>query len=245
MEERFKVALAQAVEHVSSDPQTRAILVFGSVSRGEPHARSDIDMYALTTREAFWRTYKYFNGVQCETIYGPQKEFERVLLSRDMISVRSFALGTTLLDLDGVMPRLTAIAKKVHAEGPAPISPKLRTKYRTILTRHLHKLEGLPEDSIAARLVANDAIHNVLFAFYHYHRLWMNNLGTRLQPVEERDPRMGQLLKDFYLGGQKPQPAIAASSIMLELLGGPLEEYVSDVVPLRKQSTQPTEEAPE
>lgn len=245
MEERFKVALAQALEHLQSDPETRVVQVFGSVHRGQPHALSDIDLYVLSSRSAFWRSCKHFNGIQAETIFGPQKGFERILLGRDMISVQAFAQGTTLLDRDGVMPGLTALAKKVYAEGPFPLASAQRTKYRAVLSRRIHKLARLPEDSVESRVVANDAIQSVILAFYQHHRIWMHNLATRLPIIEERDARLGQLLKDFYLGGQKPQQAIPAIEAVVDMLGGPIEEFVSEQVPWPRRSAPPAEGSPE
>jgi hypothetical protein len=231
MEERFKVAVAQALEDLKSDPETRVVQLFGSVHRGEPHEHSDMDIYVLSSRSAFWRICKEYNGVQAEAVFGPQKGFEKILLSRDMLSVQAFALGGTLLDRDGTAPALVALARKIYDAGPPPMPSAQVTKNRAVLTRRIHKLTRLPEDSVESRVVANDAVQTVVLAFYQHHRMWMHNLTHRVKLIEEKDARMGQLLRDFYLGGQKPRQAIAVIEAMLEQLGGPLEEFVSEQVP--------------
>ncbi|PTL78724.1 nucleotidyltransferase domain-containing protein [Vitiosangium sp. GDMCC 1.1324] len=244
MEERFKVAVAQALEDLKSDPEIRVVQIFGSVHRGQPHAHSDIDLYVLSSRNAFWRTCKVYGDVQAEAIIGPQQGFDRIILSRDVLAVQSFAHGGTLLDRDGTVPALSALARKVFDEGPAPMRTSLRTKNRAVLTRHMAKLARLSDDSVVAKLVAADALQTVILSFYQHHRIWMNNLATRLRLIEERDPRLGKLLHDFYMGGQKPQQAIAAIEVMLEQLGGPLVDYVSEQVPWPARPQQSSEGNP-
>lgn len=230
MEERFKVALESVVRRLEADPEVRVVQLFGSVHRGTPHAGSDIDMYVLTSRNSFRRIAELHNGVCMEAILGPVKDFQRVLLSRDLMAVQSFAHGSTLLDRDGVAPELVALARRLDKEGPVSMKPRVQVQTQALLARALQKLERLPPESAEARMIASEAVRTVIHAFFLYHRIWLRNLASRLPAIEEKDPHLGKLLITYYAEGQTPEQARAIVSVMLEQLGGPLIEYVSEEV---------------
>jgi len=231
MDERFKLALESSLEFLRTDPEVRIVQLYGSVQRKQTHAHSDIDLYAVTSRSAYWRSCVVRHGVPVEAIFGPEHGIRRQLVTGDVSAVKAFATGETLMDRDGAAPALIALARKVHEEGPPALKPSQRMMTRAVLTRFLDKLRQLPDASPEARMVAGEALPMTVVAFYDHHRLWKPSTQHRLAEIERVDPHVGRLLRSCYTDDVSTRHAVAVIQRVLEALGGELLEYQSEQVP--------------
>jgi hypothetical protein len=133
--EPFGEALAKCARSVLERYDVLAILASGTIVRGTPDPRSDLDIYVLHRGQFRERLQEWHLGVPCEIFVNPPrriaKQFESDKGGRISSTAHMFATGKAIYDPEAVLPELQELARETLLQVPGPISDlgAIRTKY--------------------------------------------------------------------------------------------------------------------
>ncbi len=123
LESRYLTAWRLAVDFVFDYPDPPlALLLSGSVARGEADPGSDLDIFVITDGDHRQRVQRIFAGVPCELFINPTRRVPRYF-EEEAQEGRSSTLGLVLdgrimYDPHDTMPELHRLAAMVRARGP-------------------------------------------------------------------------------------------------------------------------------
>jgi hypothetical protein len=120
--EPYDVALAGCFRHAFATYEVVGLLVTGTIVRGSPDRRSDLDVHVLHSGNFRERVQLRFNGVPCEIFVNPPHRipayFEEDRIDRRPIAPDMFASGVIVLDSTGIVGKLVEQAKSILGDPP-------------------------------------------------------------------------------------------------------------------------------
>lgn len=131
----YAQALAECANGVLARYDVVAILATGTIIRGAPDPRSDLDVYVLHRGNFTQRLQEWHCGVPCEIFLDPPsritKLFESDLAGRMSPTANMFATGKAVYDPECVLPLLQELAQSILPllPGPAFELSAIKTKY--------------------------------------------------------------------------------------------------------------------
>ena len=162
-----RAALEACVEAMFSQYDVVAIIASGTIVRGDPDRRSDLDVFVLHRGAFCERLQRFFEGIPCEIFVNPADRipqyFEDEARRRRPITAHMFATGEIIFDPEGVAARLAATAKEALSRTPpAPDAgslPALRYGPATMFEDAEDLVERDPE---AATLLLGNAVYELV-----------------------------------------------------------------------------------
>lgn len=185
-------AITAAIAFIEQEfPTCSVALLAGSVARGEGHARSDLDMVIVSTDATpHWATHEAFGWPIEAFVHTPTSYLENFhydIRQRWPLRPILCAEGLVLRDSDGLAEAMKATARKLLAEGPAPLNTEEIADYRFTLTWMLDDLADA-DTSDEARLVGHDLANVAARCLLASQRQWLGKGKWLLRRLREADP---------------------------------------------------------
>jgi hypothetical protein len=221
LDARFRPALAAIHDEMLARDDVVALLCFGSAPRGEAGPGSDLDLRILTNGDKRWMESRVAHGVEAQLKFGPVRSLRGMVAMQNHAIIQSFATGQLLFDKTGEATELKRFADERYRAGPR-VPDQAETGVRYGLTNLIRDLEDMPEDSVAARMLAGVSVVEALKNWCKLHAMWENRKpSVMLQFLETRDPALAGRFEVFY-AAPSPAGAIAVVDAVLETMGGRL-----------------------
>lgn len=178
----YAEALRQAVAFILARcPDTRGIVVSGTIMRGNPGPSSDLDIYVIRREPQRQRVQKFFDGVPTEIFINPEKKVPDYFAdeARDgrPITAHMLVTGFTILDCDGVIASLQDRARQILQTPPDPGVVALTSARYMVAARYEDATDVVvthPETANApstVRMILGLAVHEMLgYYFLAAHR---------------------------------------------------------------------------
>ncbi|WP_199615100.1 nucleotidyltransferase domain-containing protein [Paenibacillus alkalitolerans] len=226
MNDDYKDALEIVVAELKSMPEVTCILFFGSVQQGDSTPSSDIDLFAIVEGNESWNYRRIVKGIEVEVYFLPEQLCRTSLENRNSIFVKAFSTGTALLDWNGKICELSALAKQLYDAGPVPPDSLKQNNWRIRLSDLIRDLEGSPPDSPESRMLASSLVSLSLEAYCYFQGLWSEKQSRLIKHISIHNPDLGQEVIRFYTTpAPHPNQAISIADYVLEPVGGRLLEY--------------------
>lgn len=149
----------EIAQELCQDDNVLALVLYGSVSRHEESANSDIDLLAIVNDNHLQKRHLVRNGITVELVEESLEYLQKKCFEAKEIPIL-FALvdGIVLFDKISITEQLIAQAKKILAEGP-PVNARweeegYRTKRRSDLTEIYLDLLDTDDKIVFAYLVS-------------------------------------------------------------------------------------------
>ncbi len=198
LNEPYAKALREAVEWIFASYEVCGLLVTGTILRGTPDTRSDLDIHVLHRDRFRERVQRFFNGVPCEIFVNPPDRvkdyFIEDLEDRRPISPHMYATGTSLFDPDGQILELQTEATSLLTNTPqAPCADALTASRYSVATEFEDVLDLAERDEHAASVMLGAVIVHLLEFRANQSPGWKPRNKDLLQRIEELDPLAARL----------------------------------------------------
>jgi predicted nucleotidyltransferase len=209
----YRDALTAAVRFALSRYEPAAIVVAGSVARGEPGPTSDVDLLVIHDRPERQWVHRTFHGVPTELFVNAPEHFERYFASEGWdeggrpFHAHMLARGSVVYIAPGREGDLAALRAKAAAAvetSPAPSETFLNERRYNAITALEDGQDAAvdaaadPAQSAQATALLCKAVGlAVELAFWTAHQ-WQPSDKRSLRALAALDPRLGELACAFY-----------------------------------------------
>jgi hypothetical protein len=204
----YRPAAQAILAEYSARPDVLAVLLTGSVTRGQAGATSDLDVWVLTGAAERIRRSLIVDGVPVEVFYNSLAWTERYLAQVDVSAMNMVGYGWPAYirpDAAGLVADLQARARAAYEQGPpAPTADETGRRRNLAIDTLLDAEDVLESDSVAATLVLNNALEQVLRWYYGEHRAWMPKLKRLPADLAARDPALAAAVRAYLTAMDAP-----------------------------------------
>lgn len=209
---------AQAIlAEYSARPEVLAVLLTGSVTRGQAGPMSDLDVWVLTDAPERIRRSLVVDGVPVEVFYNSLAWTERYLAQGDVSAMNMVGYGwPAYIRSDAAEPvaDLQARARAAYEQGPsAPTADETGRRRNLAIDTRLDAEDVLESDPPAATLVMNNALEQLLRWYYGEHRAWMPKLKRLPTDLAGRDPALAAAVRAYLTAVDVPARYSALLSV--------------------------------
>lgn len=215
-------ALEQAIAHIDAQFDPQAIVVSGSILRGNPDPGSDFDIHVLWAHPHRRRIQLHFAGVPAEIFLNPPEWIPRYLeqeaqqgrpLTADML-----ASGWLIRDRDGQMQQFIDMARSQLAAGWLVSADTLqRMRYEAALLFE-DAAEVFRRDPHTARLLQASAIEAGLRCWFASQQRFLPRPKARLAMLAETAPDLHGLVLEALQASTAHAPS-ATLALARALIG--------------------------
>ena len=211
----YAEALREAVSFILERcPDTRGIVVSGTILRGNPAPSSDLDIYVIRREPQRQRVQKFFNGVPAEIFINPEKNVSDYFAeeARDArpITAHMLSTGFTILDSDGVIAGLQVRARQLLQTSPDPSAGTLTIARYMAATRYEDATDMADTRPETARMILGLAVYAMLrYHFLADHRFIPRDKDL-LDVLKTWDAPVADLARRFY-GAATLEEALATA----------------------------------
>ena len=224
MNERFALALNDAIEWIKSNYVVRGIIVSGSIIRGNANKNSDFDIYVIHDGQFKQRVQKIFNGVPCEificNLEQVYKYFEIESETNRPVAADMIATGT--LYIGGEVRQIIQLiedAKKYVAR------PFLLSAEKTILSKYSIAIlvedatDIISTDSATAIYILDQCMAKTIEFIFASNNQPLPRMKERIKILLEIDKRLGKEIEAYFLCNDASGKLEIVKSISLRLTG--------------------------
>ncbi len=206
-------ALRAVVAEYGARPEVAAILLAGSVVRGEGGPTSDLDCWVMADLPYRQRRSFLVDGVPVEVFLNPPAALDRALLTADAHAMHMVGYGRPVYVRPGAAAEVAAWqarSRAAYTAGPPPLDAEAvaRERYAAI-DLLLDAADVAGTDPAAARLVMDQALAAVLALRYARRRVWMPKWKRLPADLAARDPALAARVR-AYLAAPDAAAAYAA-----------------------------------
>jgi predicted nucleotidyltransferase len=201
LNERYRRALHTVVNDYRRRPEVLAIIVAGSVLRGEGAATSDLDFWIPVDSDYRQRRSFLVGDVPVEIFLNPPEQILHCISGGDYSAMHMMGHGVLLWvrdDAKETIRRLRSWCRTGYAQGPRPLSEQARhaRRYSIIdLLQDAHDI--LRTDPAMANLLMSQVIEQALSLYYAERRIWPPKGKRLLADLRARDPDLAVRLERF------------------------------------------------
>jgi predicted nucleotidyltransferase len=179
----------EITQELYKDKNVSALILYGSVSRHEESANSDIDLLTITNENHLQKRHEVRYGITVEFVEMHLKFLQKFIAENEIPILFALADGIVLFNKIPETEQLITEARKILEDGPSANekweNEGYRTKKRSDLTEIYKDLLDI-DDVIAFNYVASLLITNALPLLLENNNLWyttrkktMNYLKTQ------------------------------------------------------------------
>jgi hypothetical protein len=191
LESPYQEALAQCAKAALEKFDVVAVLASGTIIRGTPDARSDLDLHILHRGAFRQRRQEFHNGVPCEIFVNPpsriQSYFDEEREDRRPMTAHMFATGTLIYDPEGVGAELQVKAKLSLLDPALPNPKELEMQRYGAATMFEDALDIADKNPNAAALILASAVWSLAQCRVAAEPGWLprpKDLFNRLQEID-------------------------------------------------------------
>lgn len=205
LSEPYATALAHCVESIFERYEVVAIVACGTIVRGAPDRRSDLDIHVLHRGTFRQRIQKLINGVPCEVFVNPpsrvQGYFDAERQSRRPVFAHMYATGFIVFDPEGVAADVVRRARETLAVGPGEKDELMKAiAYYTSATMFEDAEDLLKGDLDTALLLMGQAVYGLVQCRLSAGPGWTPRQKDFLRALEVVDPEAARLVKGALHG---------------------------------------------
>jgi hypothetical protein len=202
LSEPYRTALEEAAEHIFDHFEPVAIVVSGSIIRGNPDSGSDLDLYLIHQEPYRQRIQRFFNGVPAELFVNPLAQIPRYFAEDTArgrpLTAHLLATGHPLYDPEGVARDLQQRSAKVLAGGPNP-SPARITQLRYAVATMFEDADDIRErDPDLCQAFLYNAAGDAIRLRYLLANAWQPRQKELLTGLRTLDPEFEVDIRAFY-----------------------------------------------
>ncbi len=221
--EPYDEALRQAVVHIIERYDPIAIIVTGTILRGNPSPTSDLDMWVLWDDPRRQRAQKRFNGVPAEIFVNPpsrvQRYFDEQRGEGKPITAHMVSTGYVLYDGDPVLGEIREQAAKELAHGPEVSDEALIAQRYRAATLLEDGFDIAIDDPAGATMLMSGAVEMLVCAQYLAAGHWLPRDKEVVARLHEVDSTLAGHVHAFYPAASMPEKASAARAIFQHAIG--------------------------
>jgi predicted nucleotidyltransferase len=170
-----KELVEEITQELYHDNNVLALILYGSVSRSEESANSDIDLLAIINEDYLQKRHTVRYGITLEFVEMHIKFLQNFIEKREIPMLFALTNGIVLFDKISVTEQLISDARKILDDGP-PINPQwenegYKTKKRSDLTEIYKDLLDV-DDEITFNYLTSLLITNALPILIENNNLW-------------------------------------------------------------------------
>jgi predicted nucleotidyltransferase len=225
LSDRYRAALAAAVEYIFGRWSPSGVLVSGSIVRGNPGPESDFDIFVLHGEAVRQRVQRRFGGVPAELFVNPPGRVRRYFEeeARDgsgrPVAAHMFATGVAIYDPEGVVAALQDQARTTLAAGPAVKEALLTWKRYTVATTLEDALDiAETEPEMCAALLSAAVLDAARYRFWAAGR-WQPRVKELFGELAALDPTLVELVRRFQRAGAPSERIELARAVALASVG--------------------------
>jgi predicted nucleotidyltransferase len=213
-------ALRALVSYVHGAYDAVAIVVSGSIVRGNPDPRSDFDVFVIHREPWRLREQKRFHGVPAELFVNPPEALRRYMAGSEHASGRPstahmLATGCVVHAADPVVWELVAEARNRMTSPPVPTEEQLvRLRYE-IADLLDDARDAAARDHVAAALLAGSVVQKTVSYAFRSRALFEPRRKDVATALADMDPEAGRLL-----GSYVDAPSVAAAEALVRHVVG-------------------------
>lgn len=203
MDDHYTIALDKALTWVRKHFKPVAIIVTGSIIRGNPDLNSDFDIYVIHQDTFRQRIQKYFDGIPCEIFvnnfkhvynYLEQEHKDNRPVTAHMISTGKVIEGADNLELQ----KLIQSAKEFLLQSPPlPDIKRINTRY-AIATLFEDATDVKDTDALTSTYFLNKLVSDIIDYTFRNNGIPMPRPKERIMYLEQNYPDIGKLVTDYY-----------------------------------------------
>jgi hypothetical protein len=198
----FAAAARVVVADYAPRPDTLAILLAGSVTRGQGDPHSDLDIWIVSGGRTRQRRSVVLHGAPVEIFHNPLGRTERYFAEGDASAMNMVGYGWPVYVRDDAQETIAALqarARAAYEAGPPPLSPAAEAPLRYMVVDALWDAE----DSLAAAaaLTLHAALDHLLRYYYAKQALWQPKWKRVPADLAARDPPLAASVERFAAAG--------------------------------------------
>ncbi len=216
----IREVLSRVVGTLERKQDVQALVLFGSVARGEEQENSDIDLWVLKDTEYLVRRHKIVEGTTVEMWEVSVETTEKLISGCDAPAVTALSEGRILFDKGLDLYRLKEKAEEIYSRGPDYPRPgdERELLRRARLTDMIKDAEDVKADREQFNFVCCELIAELSHLLYEISGNWRTARKRLLADLDAKLPEAA-----FYL--RKSLDNRSAPKQRLESLGW-LVDYV-------------------
>lgn len=223
LSEPYRTALREAVEFIFAEFESVAIVVSGSIIRGNPDPGSDLDLYVIHREPYRQRLQRFFNGVPTELFVNPLNQipryFEEDSTRGRPLTAHLLATGHPVYDPEGVARDLQHQSAAVLEDGPNP-PPALITQLRYAAATKFEDAEDLGQrEPDLCRAFLFSAVEDAIRLRYLLANAWQPRQKELLAGLAALDPELEENVRAFYRSTNLSQQLDLARRIVRRATG--------------------------
>jgi predicted nucleotidyltransferase len=202
LEERYDLALREAVAFILENFNSSGIIASGTIIRGNPDPTSDLDIYVIHQESFRRRIQKYFNKVPAEIFVNPPSMVENYFIeegaARRPITAHMLATGFVILELDPVVSTLRQRAAEILENPPESSSESLTMARYLAALLFEDALDVVERDPATAQMLLSRAVTEMLHYSFARADRYLPRPKELLTQVAEVDAEAAGLAQAFF-----------------------------------------------
>lgn len=219
----YEEALRQAVVHILERYDPIAIIVTGTILRGDAGPTSDLDMWVLWDDPRRQRAQRRFNGVPAEIFVNPparvQRYFDEERGEGRPITAHMVSTGFVVYDGDPALNEIREQAAKELAKGPGVTEEGLTAQRYRAATLLEDGLDILDDDPAGSALLMSSAVETLVRAEYLAAGRWQPRDKELVARLGEVDATLARYVHAFHTAASVGEKASAARMAFHHAIG--------------------------
>jgi hypothetical protein len=221
--EPYDRALAGGLDYLLETTRPTAVVVTGSIVRGNPDPSSDLDIFVL--HDAPWRQrlQRRFAGVPVELFVNHPSFMAEYFASESArgrpSAAHMLATGHLAYDTDDQMAGFIAEARDLLDAGPEVDEGLLTFQRYGAAMEFEDAVDVLERDPDLATLLLHRAVDSALrFRFWEARR-WQPRNKELLSELETFDPQLAKMARRYYQAASPEERLAAARQVFERMIG--------------------------
>jgi len=223
LDEPYNGALRSCVEQIFRDYDVVAIIASGTIIRGTPDRRSDLDIHTLHRGRFRERVQAFHNGVPVELFVNPPDRIPSYFLEeahdRRPMTAHMFATGVLIYDPTGVGVELIEEAKRTLQLLPEANLTKPQPAFYGPATQFEDADDLAERDPEGAALILGNAVWELVRCRFLSEPDWLPRGKDTLARLRQIDPESAELAIRATLAGEFKDRLEAARKLCLRITG--------------------------
>lgn len=200
--EPYASAAREAVAYIIERWQPIAIILAGSVLRGEGDASSDMDTFVIFEGSYRQRVQKRFNGVPFEIFANPPRRARRYLEEEQLdgggSTIHMLATGFVVLNRDAVITDLIQRSQYILTQTPLPLDSHLIYQRYMAADKFENALDLRQREPALGLLLASSAMLDMLNYYFISQSKWIPRHKDLLKTLRSENPELARLVEQFF-----------------------------------------------
>ena len=220
---RYDTALRAAMKFLFAEFAPFAVIVSGSVARGNPDPGSDLDLLVLHEQPWCRRVQQWFEGVPAEIFVNSAAWMERYLLEEAAdgrpVMTHMMATGSVIYSASAKTAELIGRARGSLAKGPSSSELALLRQRYAAACLFEDAFELAARDEAGAALLLGRAVSAALEYWFASRQRFLVRAKERLAVVRAEDPEVAMLVERALLEATLTLRVVAARELARKVLG--------------------------